>query len=277
MWFKDYNQKIWVPRYFVATPIRTEVFARLGEEISKHSEAGAADLNWMHLYAGRDAERAGDTTAMLRYYRKVNPSTFLNLLRSKEFPFQANGQALRLISHAVKAFARHGRFTEAYNLMVAFKKPINRSSVYAFASAALQLERGNDAVAQRLLDSAMTELKRVGPITTGQPHRQVMAYSMTLRDPENNAPAANMLIKNLNAKSIAQQRMAIAYGFHGKVFAGATNFPPLISDTDQVIFLRFLLYGYGRGLDINPLPWMKFEYFTPLADTEWIGYIDENI
>lgn len=277
IWFKDYNQKMWVARYFVAEPIRTEVFSKLEEKLITRKDALTNDLNWLHLYAGHDAARAGDTTAMLRYYRNLKPSTFLNLLRTKEFPFQANGQSLRLISHAVKAFAKHGHFTEAYNLMMAFKKPINRSSVYAFASAALQLERGNDAVVQRLLDSALVELKRVGAITTGQPHRQVMAYSMTLRDPEKYAPAANQLIKNLNAKSIAQQRMAIAYGFRGKLFAGVTNFPPLISDTDQAIFMRFLLYGYGKGLDINPLAWRKFEYFTPLDQTEWIGYIDENI
>lgn len=276
-WFKDYNQKIWVPRYFVSEPIRTEVFAKLEEKVTARQDASSNDLNWMYLYAGYDAQMTGDTTSMFRYYRRLKPDIFLNLLRSKEFPNQTNGQSLRMIAYAVKALATHDHFDEAYKLMVAFKKPINRSSIYAFASATLQLERGNDAVAKRLLDSSLVELKRVGAITTGQPHRQVLAYAMTLRDPERYTPEANQLIKNLNAKSIAQQRMAIAYGFHGKLYAGVSNFPPFISDTDQAIFMRFLLYGYGKGSSINPASWRKYDYSLPRDQIEWIIYIDENI
>lgn len=276
-WFKDYNQKIWIPTYFVAEPIRKEVFDKLEEKLSARQDVASMDLNWMHLYAGYDAQLNGDSTAMLRYYRKLKPDNFLNLLRSKEFPDQANGQALRMIAYAVKAFAQHGYFDEGYNLLAAFEKPINRSSVYAFASATLQLEHGKDGAAQRLLDSASAEQKRVGAITTDQPHRQLLAYSLTLRDPEKYTPEVNQLIKNLNFKSIAQQRMATAYGFHGKLFSGVSNFPPFISDTDQAIFMRYLLYGYGRGLNINPSSWRKYDDTRPRPQLEWIIYIDENI
>lgn len=276
-WFKDYNQKIWAPQYFVANPIRTEVFGKLEAEISKHNEAGAADLNWMHLYAGRDAELAGDITSMLRYYRNLKPATFLNLLRTKEFPGQANGQSLRLIAYAVKAFAKHGYFDEGYNLLGAFKKPLNRSSVYALASVLLQLEKGDEALSQRLLDSAMVELHRVGSITTGQPHRQVVAYALTLRDPVTNAEESNRLIKNLFGKSNAQQRVTAAHGFHGKLYEGRQYFPPLISDTDQAIFNWYLLYGYRLGLNTTPESWNQFERNIPKPQTEFISYIDENI
>jgi energy-coupling factor transporter ATP-binding protein EcfA2 len=277
IWFKDYNQKIWVPSYFVAEPIRTEVFAQLEEKLGVRQDVASSDLNWMYLYAGYDAQMNGDTTAMLHYYNRIKPGILLNLLRSKEFPNQSNGQSLRLISYAVKAFATHNRFEEAYNLMAAFKKPINRSSIYAFASTTLQLERAHEKVAQRLLDSSVVELKRVGAITTGQPHRQLLAYAMTLRDPEKYTQEANQLIKNLNAKSIAQQRMVLAYGFHEKLYAGVSNFPPLISDTDQAIFIRFLLSGYAKGLSVNPSSWMKYDFSLPRDQTEWIIYIDENI
>lgn len=277
IWFKDYNQKIWVPTYFVAEPIRTEVFTRLEKKLSARQDVASIDLNWMHLYAGYDAQLTGDTTSMFRYYRKLKPDNFLNLLRSKEFPNQSNGQSLRLIASAVKAFARHGHFEEAYNLMAAFKKPINRSSIYAFASIMLQLEHGNEENAQRLQDSSFIEMKRVGAITTGQPHRQLLAYSMTLQSPEKNAPEANLLIKNLSAKSIAQQRMALAHGFHGKLYEGRSNYPPLLSDSDQAIFIRFLLSGYAKGLSIHPSSWRKYDNGLPLDQTQWINYIDENI
>lgn len=276
-WFKDYNQKIWVPGYFVAKPIRTEVFGKLEAEISKHSEAGSADLNWMHLYAGCDAGQAGDTASMLRYYRNLKPVTFLNLLRSKEFPGQANGQSLRLIAYAVKAFAQHGYFDEGYNLLSAFKKPLNRSSVYALASVLVQLEKGDEIISQQLLDSAMVELHRVGSITTGQPHREVVAYALTLRDPVRNSEEANRLIKNLFGKSNAQQRVTAAHGFHGKLYEGRQYFPPLVSDTDQAIFNWYLLYGYRLGLNTLPESWKQFERNIPKQQTEFINYIDENI
>ncbi|MCU0357184.1 MAG: ATP-binding protein [Cyclobacteriaceae bacterium] len=277
IWFKDYNQKIWVPCYFVAEPIQTEVFAKLEEKLADRQDTESVDLNWLHLYAGYDAQQGGDTTAMFRYYSRLKPDIFLNLLRSKEFTNQANGQSLRMIAYAVKAFTQHGHFDEAYSLIEDFKKPINRSSIYAFSSITLRLERGNEEAAKRLQDSSLIEMKRVGAITTGQPHRQLLAYSMTLHDPEKNTPEASQLIKNLSAKSIAQQRMALAYGFHGRLYAGQISFPPLLSDTDQAIFYRFLLTGYAKGRRMNPSPWRKYDSGLPLDQTEWINYIDENI
>ncbi len=207
----------------------------------------------------------------------ANWANLLNILRSKEFSFQANGQSFRLIAYALKAFAEHGHADEAHRLMSVFKKPINRSSLYAFAATRLQLEGGNDKIVQWLLDSAYTELGRVGNVTTGQPQRQLIAYAITLQNPELRRTEANLLIKNLGAKSIAQQRMAHAHGFHSLLFAGRQNFPPLISDTDQAIFNWWLLYGYQKGSNPPADTWKNFERYHVKTNTEWINYIDENI
>jgi hypothetical protein len=276
-WLKDYNQKIWAPNYFVATRIHAEVFEKLDVEISKVESNEKVDLNFLYLYAGNEARVHKDTSAMLIYYRKLKPELFLNILRSKEFPGQANGQALRLISYAVSAFATNNHFDEAYNLLTAFKKPINRSSVYAFASLTLQNLKDFSTTEQRLLDSAKAELNRVGNITIGQPHRQVLAYALTLQDPLNNTAEAKRLIKNLNAKFIAQQRIVMANGFNGLLYHGQKNFPPLLSDTDQAVFNWFLLYGYSKGFDLLPDSWYQFDRNIPRQNIEWIIYIDENI
>jgi hypothetical protein len=120
-------------------------------------------------------------------------------------------------------------------------------------------------------------LNRVENLTTGQPHRQLIAYSITLQDPQGRTAEANRLIKNLGAKSVAQQRMAHAYGFHSLLYAGQQNFPPLISDTDRAIFTWWLLYGYQKGINHHPEAWQNFDRYQVRTNTEWINYIDENI
>lgn len=214
---------------------------------------------------------------MVSYYHKIDPSILLNILRSKEFPFQANGQAFRMIAYAVKGLTEQGHFDKAYQLMSIFKKPINRSSLYAFAATRLQLEKKNDALIKRLLDSAYVEMGRVENLTTGQPHRQLIAQGIMLQDPQSRVAEASLLIKNLGAKSIAQQRMAHAFGFHSLLHAGRQNFPPLISDTDQAIFTWWLLYGYQNGTGISADGWQNFDRYQIKTNTEWINYIDENI
>ncbi|MBX2962856.1 MAG: hypothetical protein KF687_10115 [Cyclobacteriaceae bacterium] len=277
IWFRDYNQKYWALHYFAGTPIRYDVFSELESAIAERTDGGNVDLNSLHLYAGYEAQMQGDTTAMVSYYQRIYPSNLLNILRSKEFPNQANGNAFRIISYAVKGLAEQGHFDEAFKLMSVFKKPINRSSLYAFAATKLQLERKNEALIQQLLDSAYVELGRVENLTTGQPHRQLLAYSITLQDPQGRTAEANQLIKNLGAKSVAQQRMAHAYGFHSSLYAGRQNFPPLISDTDQAIFNWWLLYGYQKGINLYPEAWKSFNQNYVKQNTEWINYIDENI
>lgn len=276
-WFRDYNQKIWGLQYFTGNPIRYEVLDKLEHAISKRKDAVSVDLNFLHLYAGYEAQVLGDTSAMLTYYRRVNSATLLNILRSKEFPFQSNGQAFRLISYSVKAFAERGNLKEAYQLMSVFKKPINRSSLYAFAAIRLQLERGHVGIVQQLLDSANSELGRVGDVTSGQPQRQLIAQAITLQNPDGRTAEANLLIKNLGGKSNAQQRMTHAHGFKSLLYSGRQNFPPLISDTDQTVFTWWLLYGYQMGNDYFPDAWKSFDRYYVKTNTEWVGYIDENI
>lgn len=277
IWFRDYNQKIWGMHYFAGTPIRYEIFTELESAIAKRNDVSNVDLNFLHLYAGYEAQLKGDTSSMVSYYHKIDPSILLNILRSKEFTFQANGQAFRMIAYAVKGLTEQGHFEKAYQLMSIFKKPINRSSLYAFAATRLQLEKKDDALIKRLLDSAYVEMGRVENLTTGQPHRQLIAQGIMLQDPQSRVAEASLLIKNLGAKSIAQQRMAHAFGFHSLLHAGRQNFPPLISDTDQAIFTWWLLYGYQNGTGISADGWQNFDRYQIKTNTEWINYIDENI
>lgn len=275
-WLRDYHQKSWVMLYFTGDLMSYDVMQKLETAIAQRKNMGSVELNFLHLYAGYEALLRGDTTAMLAYYRRINPDNLLNLFRSKEFAGQVNAHSLRLTSYAVKAFAQQGHIDEAYRLMAVFKKPINRSSLCAFAATRLQLERRHKDVVKQLMDSANIELGRVKNLTTGQPHRQVLAYAMTLDDPDTRTTEANLLIKNLLGKSNAQRRIAHAHGFHAKLYSGLQNLPPLISDTDQSLFYWWILYGYEMGTNQKRDAWQVYDQFDNKDNTEWIGYIDEN-
>lgn len=276
LWMRDYNQKIWVLRYFAGKPLSSDVLTQLENAVALANDIGKADLNFLHLYSGYDAQLRGDTAAMIGRYQKVNAGTLLNILRSKEFPNQANGQTFRMIGYAVKGLAKQNRLGDAFQLMSVFKKPINRSSLYAFAATRLQLERGDPAMIRQLQDSAYAELGRVENLLTGQPHRQLIAYSITLQDAKARTDEANMLIKNLLAKNIAQQRIAHAYGFQSLLYEGRQNFPPFISTTDRAIFNWWLLEGYQLGINHQSAGWENFDSNYPKDIKEWIFYIDEN-
>jgi len=276
-WLRDYHQKMWVANYFMGEPIRYVVLQKLEKELSTRGAIDKIDLNFLYMYIGYDAQQAGDIEKMLYYYRQIQPANILNTLRSKEFPGQVNGHSLRLLAFAVEGFAKNNLFDDAYHLMSSFRKPINRSSLYAFAAVMLQLERFNGDVVQRLIDSAFVELNRVENLTTGQPHRQILAYARTLQDPVLNTPEANRLVKNLGGKSVTQQRICASFGFHNKLYDGRENIPPLISATDQAIFNWYILYGYGKNLNQPNESWNKFEYYRVKPATQWIFYIDENI
>lgn len=276
IWLKDYNQRMWFPRGFMVEPARFTVMQKLEQEFSKRRESSQVDLNWLYLYLGYDAQQARNTEEMIGYYRKIQPGTILNTMRSKEFGGNANGHSFRLLAQAITGLASNGNFDEAYALMVAFKKPINRSSLYAFAAVELQRRKFKGDVIQQLIDSAKAELGRVENLTTGQPHRQVLGYAITMMNPKENTSEAFRLVKNLGAKFITYQRICYSHAFYGELYGAQQNIPPLISDSDQALFLWFVLYGYMDGIGYQPEEWRSFDYYAFIPTTQWIFYIDES-
>ena len=276
-WLRDYNSKMFVPRAFVTKLMRPEILKKLDAVVMKPQRNHEVDANWLYLYLGWFAQQEGDTVTMLNAYHKIQTDNILNTLRSKEFANNINNQSFRLIAYAVKGLAEANHFDDAYNLVKLFKKPINRSSLYAFAAIEfLRAKKGNEA-SQRLIDSAYVELDRVGNITTGQPHRQVLAFALAMQDPIGKSPEAYGLIKNLGGKFNAIQRICYSHGFHGELYAAQANIPQFISSTDEAVFLRNILSGYGDG-DERKVPdeWLEFEAYYITIFTRWINYIDES-
>lgn len=276
IWLQDYNSKMFAPRGFLTKPVRSDVLRKLDAELTRRKGGSQQDFNWLYLYAGLSAQQQRDTMAMLQYYRKINPENIFNTMRSKEFGNNINNQSFRLVAYAVQGFALTNHLDEAYGLINVFKKPMNRSSLYAFSAIELQRKGIKGEMIQRLIDSSYVELRRVENLTTGQPHRQVLAYALAMQNPEANSEEAYRLIKNLGAKFIAIQFLCRAFGFHSMLYQAQSHIPDFISGTDQAIFLRQILYGYSEQQQ-RAERWNEFEKYYITSNTQWINYIDENI
>ena len=274
-WLLSYNSKVWAARGFVTQRARTEAFKKLETAFAKRKNE-KADINWLYLYLGFDEQKAGNKEEMLGYYRKLDAENIFNTLRSKEYGNNINNQSFRLIGYAIKAFTTTGHFDEAYQLLNAFKKPINRSTLYAFVASELLREKSQVGGIQQLLDSANAELGRVTSITEQQPHRHLLGYSLLLKEGQKNSAQAYQLIKNLQFKFLAIAHICRAYGSNDQLYLAKENIPANISDTNQADFLAEILYGMSEQKQL-PNSWLNFISSYQPGRTHWIFYIDEGI
>jgi hypothetical protein len=181
-----------------------------------------------------------------------------------------------LIATAVEGLANSGEFEAISRLLDPFKKSINRSSLYSYASKELSNKKINPEMAKRLLDSAWVEFDRTGIITTFQPHRVQLAYSISLYDPNENLEESFKIIKNLGAKNLATQMIIRSLGFHTYLYKAKNKFPENISDDDYAILLSEILFGYSEGMGELNESWIEFQKNYPWFYTRWIFYIDES-
>ena len=84
----------------------------------------------------------------------------------------------------------------AYSLLNVFKKEVNRSSLYAYASQLISLNEKAPESARRLLDSARKEMNRLDNPAVFQPNRHQVAMALMYLDPEKNSDEAYRTIKN---------------------------------------------------------------------------------
>lgn len=276
-WLYNYNAKLFAKRGFLSNEIHPEVLQRLESRIINRPEISLIDFNQLYLFLGYYAQQAGDNEAMVAWYSKLNPGNFFNILRTKEYGNNVNNQSFRTIAYAIQGFVKEGQLDQAMPLINIFKKPMNRSSLYAFIAAELQREKWDDKnLIQQMIDSAYAELNRVENLATGQPNRQVLAYALALQDPEVNVSEANNLIKNINAKIFAMERITEAFAFRDNLYGAQYSIPSLISKTDQANFLSDILIGYMEGNVKMDERWRVFSESYVANQHHWIFYIDEN-
>ncbi len=275
-WLTDYNVKMFVPIGFHAKEIRYDIMQRLADKLEKNNVEKSQDFNFLYLNLGLKTQQQGDQKSMQRYYGKIQHGNLLNILRTKEYANNVNDQAFRLMAFAVKGLTEAGQNQEAQKIIRVFKKPANRSSLYAFAAAEMLNEKKDLKQAQALIDSARNELNRSQNNTGFQPNRLVLSYALALQDPEKNMPEINMLIKNLPQKLFPTQSVCRAYAFNNFLYNARSYIPNLISDDDLADTNRYILYGYSLRSKESAPEWLSYNNNNIQIFTRRINYQDES-
>ena len=113
----------------------------------------------------------------------------------------------------------------AYNLLNVFKKEVNRSSLYAYASQLISLNEKAPESALRLLDSARKEMNRLDNPAVFQPNRHQVAMALMYLDPEENSAEAYRTIKNSPNKFEAIFRFSRAHAIHKHLYTAEQQTP----------------------------------------------------
>ena len=276
-WLGDYNVRMFVPQAFLVFRMRYSILQQLDAVLEKRKAEHIQDFNLLYLNLGQMAQAAGEKDKMLAYYRKLVPNNLLNNLRTKEYDNNVNNNAFKLMAYAVKGFVQAGHMDEAHAIVSIFKKPTNRSSLYAFAAAEMQLEKGEQKLADELIDSSRIELNRTQNVKGWQPNRQVLAYALALQNPEKNKDEIYKLIKNLPQKMDAIRENARAKSFHQYLYDAYSTIPGLISDDDIAGSLWQLLYSYNLG-ENNHIgdQWNLYQSYYVGLIVRSINYEDES-
>jgi hypothetical protein len=169
----------------------------------------------------------------------------------------------------------NNHFDLAFSLLNVFKKEVNRSSLYAYASQLLSLDQKSPEAAQRLLDSARAEMKRLNNPALFQPNRHQVAMALMYLDPDKNAKEAYQTIKNSSDKFEAIARFSKAYAFHGNLYAAQKQMPPLISTADKADFFRKIMEGLNLTKR-QKSEWESFKENELIFTRQFLRYINEN-
>jgi len=275
-WLSYYNtESINIGAFMVKKP-RYEVMKKLEQEIARLNLSKNADLNWLYLYLGKDAQDAGNLEEMASFYDKIDKANIFNMLAEKNFFGFVRDQSFRMIALAVEGYIKAGKPEKAHQLVALFKNPVNRSSLYSFAAIDLIEGKADSKLFKPMIDSAYAELNRKENSTNEQPNRGLFAYAITMENPSENLSKAYTLIRNLRSKFEVSQLICRAFAFHGELYDAEMNIPEFNSGADQAQFLWSILYGYYKGKGETKGAWENFIQGYPPRIIMNFRYVNEN-
>ena len=257
-WITDYNTVSISRASFMFEKPRYLVLKNLEQALAKRNLGGLIDLNWLFLYLGKEAQDSGRLDEMAGYYDKIDRASIFNLLREKNFFGFVRDQSFRLIGYALEGYVKAGQFEKAHQLVMIFKNPVNRSTLYSFAASELLKEKFDAKKVQPLIDSAFVELDRKENRTNEQPNRGFLAYAIVMQNPDENVSKAFSLIRNLPTKIDANKEICRAIAFHGQLYNATMNIPDFNSGSDQAEFLWYIMKGYTEAQPAEDAGWKRF-------------------
>ncbi|MBS1554454.1 MAG: hypothetical protein JSU09_05980 [Bacteroidetes bacterium] len=275
-WLGEYHAHAFAGDIFMRKHAHPTSLAKLATALEKIQAADKIDMNLLYLYLGYYAQESNDSKTALEYYSKLHVENFGTNLRNKILAGYFNSNSFKMIAKAFACLSENNR-DEAKAILSFFKKPANRSSLYAFAARDFTVKKLDEKQVQALVDSAFAEMARIESLNSPRPNRGKIAVSLITRDPSDESiQQAKGIIKNLPLKFIWLQRISRAVAYRGKLFAATELIPPNISDSDREEFLRNILLGYRQQSPPSP-EWKEYEdTFAWFDKTDFIPYVDET-
>lgn len=274
LWLLDYQVVMSLRDGFLQDPMPDIIMDRLASKLEDRKANQSADLNILYLHLSDQAFKLKQADKGIAYLRQIQPDKLLNAFQYKLVGF-VNNYSFELVGKAIADLIANNQFDLAYTFLNVFKKEVNRSSLYAYASQLISLNHQSPELALRLLDSARIEMNRLDNPAAFQPNRQQVAIALMYMNPEKNSGEAYRIIKNSNNKFAAITRFSRAYAFHGKLYKAQQQAPPLISAGDKTFFLRSSIYGFNLS-QTKKIEWKKFQDNELFFYRVFLPYINEN-
>jgi hypothetical protein len=274
LWLLDYQVIMSSRDFFVQHPMPGAMMDKLALKLEALKANQSADLNILYLHLSERAFNQNAAEKGIAYLEKIQPDKLLNAFQYKNFNF-VNTYSFELVGKAIADLSTNKRFDLAYTFINVFKKEVNRSSLYAYASQLISLKQQSSEVARRLLDSARTEMNRLDNPAIFQPNRHQVAMALMYMNPEKNLGEAYRTIKNSPYKFQAIFRFSKSYAFHGKLYNAQQQVPTLISTGDKVVFYRNIIEGFNLTKP-KKSEWMKFKENELIFTRRFLPYINES-
>lgn len=274
LWLLDYQVVMSSRDLFTRDQMPDTLMDRLATKLEERNANQSADLNILYLHLSDRAFSQGKPEKGIEYIRHIQHDKLLNAFQYKNFGF-ANTYSFELVGNAVANLTIHQQFDMAYGLLNVFKKEVNRSSLYAYASQLISVDQQSHGLAQQLLDSSREEMNRLDNPAVFQPNRHQVAMALMYIDPDKNSTEAYRTIKNSFNKFAALFVFSKAYAMHNNLYKATQQAPALIYAGDKTSFLQHITRGFNL---IQPpkKEWQKFIDNELINVRRFLPYVNEN-
>jgi hypothetical protein len=274
LWLLDYQVSMSSHDWTLRDPMPDTLMNLLASKLEERKANQSADLNILYLHLSDNAFNSNKADKGIAYLKKIQPEKLLNAFQYKLLNF-VNTYSFELVGKAIADLTVNNQFDLAYTFLNVFKKEVNRSSLYGYASQLISLNKQSPESAQRLLDSARVELNRLDNPAVFQPNRHQVAMALMYINPEKNSGEAYRTIKNSFVKFEAIWRFSRSYAIHESLYKAQQQAPGLISSGDKAAFLQSIADGYNLSKP-KKKEWEKFKSNELIFARRFLPYVNEN-
>ncbi|HCW05994.1 MAG TPA: hypothetical protein DGG95_01370 [Cytophagales bacterium] len=271
-WLTDYRIMDVAGQGWMRKRISAELISKLEKQLQSH-KGNTRDFSELYLLLGEKKFKNKQYDSSKYYYEKVNTQKILNFTSG---PGPVGNYTMYHTASALADLALTDAFDKGYRFIQVFKKPVNRSSLYAFAAQQLMLTKIKSPAINRLIDSSRAEMLRVENTGVDQQSRVQVPFALAMRLDKNDLTEANKVMKNVSFKFAVQQLVSRSIAFNNQIYQAYKNTPETVSSTDKTVFLWNILYGYSEGMENQPEGWNAFEDNYRPWYKHPINYDDEN-